>query len=134
MQDSNLIHRPFSQSAFSSVSALGYTLLLYCKVWDLGSKSLLTTFQFPQPIACLAWDLTERMFFAASSDGSIHQMNLFRQRDDKSGGQAVEAIGGAGVNDVIRVDDDPEAKKKRLISIEYIPLGLSAFQDSLFLL
>ncbi|TFK39957.1 WD40-repeat-containing domain protein [Crucibulum laeve] len=90
------------------------------KLWDLASQSLLTTFQFPKPISFLAWDVTERMFFAASADGSIHQMNLFRQRDSKFGGQAIEAIGGAGVTDIIRVDDDSrEAKKKRLISVGY---------------
>ncbi|KAJ7281918.1 WD40 repeat-like protein [Mycena rebaudengoi] len=88
------------------------------KLWDLASRSLLTTFQFPQPISCLAWDLTERMFFAASKDGSIHQMNLFRQREDKSGGPIMEAIGGAGVTDIIRVgEDEQKAQKRRLISV-----------------
>ncbi|KAJ7132140.1 WD40 repeat-like protein [Mycena epipterygia] len=88
------------------------------KLWDLSSQSLLTTFQFPQPISCLAWDLTERMFFAASKDGSIHQMNLFRQREDKSSSQIMEAIGGAGVTDIIRVGDEDQTKaqKRRLIS------------------
>ena len=67
----------------------------------------------------MAWDVTERLFFAASSDGSIHQMNLFRERDSKIGGVITEAVGGAGVTDVIRVDDDEsrEARKKRLISV-----------------
>lgn len=61
------------------------------------------------------------MFFAASSDGSIHQMNLFRQRDNKSGGQITEAVGGAGVSDIIRVgDEDPQVRKKRLISVRYV--------------
>ncbi|KAJ7113691.1 WD40 repeat-like protein [Mycena crocata] len=89
------------------------------KLWDLASQSLLTTFQFPQPISCLAWDLTERMFFAASKDGSIHQMNMFRQREDKSGGHVMEAIGGAGVTDIIRVgnEDQTKAQKRRLISV-----------------
>ncbi|KAG6817549.1 hypothetical protein H0H87_007517 [Tephrocybe sp. NHM501043] len=55
---------------------------------------------------------------AASSDGSIHQINLFRQRDTKKGGQFTEAIGGAGVSDIIRVgEEDREAQKKRLISV-----------------
>lgn len=95
------------------------------QLWDLSSRSLLTTFQFPQPISCLAWDLTERIFLAASADGSIHQMNLFRQRDFRqrdsdTGAQVPEAIGGAGVGDVIRVgEEDREARKKRLISVGY---------------
>ncbi|KAL0064415.1 Pre-rRNA-processing protein ipi3 [Marasmius tenuissimus] len=61
---------------------------------------------FPQVISTLAWDVTERLFFAASADGSIHQMNLFRER---------EAIGGGGVSDVIRATD--ETRKERLINV-----------------
>ncbi|KAJ6504901.1 hypothetical protein C8R47DRAFT_1104131 [Mycena vitilis] len=59
------------------------------------------------------------MFFAASKDGSIHQMNLFRQREDKTGGLVMEAIGGAGVTDIIRVGDAEQSKaqKRRLISV-----------------
>ncbi|KAH9169914.1 WD40 repeat-like protein [Lactarius sanguifluus] len=88
------------------------------KIWDLSSKSLLTTFQFPHAVACIAWDLTERLFFAASTDGSIHQVNLFRTRANKSGGYVAEAIGGAGVNDVLLVrDDDSSTTKRRLISV-----------------
>ncbi|KAH9839891.1 WD40 repeat-like protein [Rhodofomes roseus] len=88
------------------------------KLWDLSSKTLLTTFHFPQPIACLVWDATERLFFAGSADGSIHQVNLFRQREDKFGRAAMEAVGGGGVNDMIRInDEDPQAAKKRLISV-----------------
>ena len=83
---------------------------------------MLTTFHFPQPISYLAWDVTERLFFAASADGSIHQMNLFRERASKLGGITTEAIGGGGVTDIIRVDDDEtrEARKKRLISVGYL--------------
>ncbi|KDR80579.1 hypothetical protein GALMADRAFT_240898 [Galerina marginata CBS 339.88] len=89
------------------------------KLWDLSTRSLLTTFQFPQPISSLAWDVSERLFFAASANGSIHQMNLFHERDFKVGGTVSEAIGGAGVTDIIRVDDDAsrEARKKRLIIV-----------------
>ena len=91
------------------------------QLWDLSSRSLLTTFHFPQPISYLAWDVTERLFFAASADGSIHQMNLFHERASKLGGTITEAVGGAGVTDVIRVDDEEsrEARKKRLISVGY---------------
>ncbi|KAG6826557.1 hypothetical protein H0H92_015311 [Tricholoma furcatifolium] len=87
-------------------------------LWDLSSQSLLTTFQYPKPISSLAWDLTERIFMAASPDGSIHQTNLFRQRDTKKGGQFTEAIGGAGVTDIIRVGEEGrEATRRRLISV-----------------
>lgn len=44
-------------------------------------------------------------------------MNLFRQRNDKLGGQVTEAIGGASVSDIIRVGEDQEYQKKRLISV-----------------
>ncbi|KAI1796611.1 WD40 repeat-like protein [Ganoderma leucocontextum] len=88
------------------------------KLWDPASKSLLTTFYFPQPISCIAWDVSERLFFAASADGSIHQVNLFRQREDKFSRAAMEAVGGAGVSDVIRINDaDPAAARKRLIVV-----------------
>ncbi|GJE91052.1 WD40 repeat-like protein [Phanerochaete sordida] len=88
------------------------------KVWDLESKSLLTTFHFPRPISTLAWDFTERLFFAASPDGFIHQVNLFRQRDDKTS-RIMEAVGGAGSTDIIRItDEDQQAARKRLITVD----------------
>lgn len=96
------------------------SLMFYLQLWDLSSRTLLTTFQFPEPISSLAWDVTERLFFAASADGSIHQMNLFRQRSDKAGRQIIEAVGGAGVTDIIRTEDDREAQKKRLISVGFV--------------
>ncbi|KAL1738639.1 WD40-repeat-containing domain protein, partial [Schizophyllum fasciatum] len=89
------------------------------KVWDLATKSLLTTFTFPQVISRLAWDVAERFIFAAAPDGSIHQVNLFRDADEKSRIPA-EAVGGAGLSDIIRIEDIPaEARRKRLISVGY---------------
>ncbi|CAL1714772.1 unnamed protein product [Somion occarium] len=88
------------------------------KLWDLSSHTLLTTFQFPHPIKVLAWDVTERLFFAASEDGSIHQVNLFRQREEKFARNGLEAVGGAGVTDIIRIDGEgQENSRKRLISV-----------------
>ncbi|KAK0446690.1 WD40 repeat-like protein [Armillaria borealis] len=105
------------------------------KLWDLSSKSLLTVFQFPKAIACLAWDPTERMFFAASSDGSIYQMNLFRQSKDAMKGRTMEAIGGAGVHEIIRIDDEgPIPSNKRLIAVGQDVTCLSiSFTGSLLL-
>jgi len=98
-----------------------YIFISGLQLWDLSSRSLLTTFQFPRPISSLAWDLTERIFFAASADGHIHQMNLFRQRETKPGGQFIEAVGGAGINDVIRVsEEDCVSQKKRLIFVSWV--------------
>lgn len=48
-------------------------------------------------------------------------MNLFRYRDTKSGGQFTEAIGGAGLSDIIRVgEEDRETRKRRLISVGWV--------------
>ncbi|EPQ56441.1 WD40 repeat-like protein [Gloeophyllum trabeum ATCC 11539] len=90
------------------------------KLWDLGARTLLTTFHFPQPISHLAWEPTERVFFAASSgdDGTIYQMNLFKQT--RAGKNAiVEAIGGGGATDIVRIgDDDGSAPKKMSIQVD----------------
>ena len=86
------------------------------KVWDLSTQTLLSTFQFPKAITTIVWDPTERMFFAASVDGSIHQVNLFSQREDRF----AAAVGGGGVADPIRIGDDSGSTgptKKRLISV-----------------
>jgi hypothetical protein len=48
-------------------------------------------------------------------------MDLFRQRETKTGAQFIEAIGGSGINDIIRTgEEDGTATKKRLISVGYI--------------
>ncbi|KAL4062481.1 WD40-repeat-containing domain protein [Scleroderma citrinum] len=86
------------------------------KLWDLSTQSLITTFHFPKPITCITSDISERMFFAASPDGSVHQVNLFRERDSKHGGKIIVAIGGAGTSDIIRVDDE-NVGKTRLITV-----------------
>ncbi|KIY53401.1 WD40 repeat-like protein [Fistulina hepatica ATCC 64428] len=101
---------------FTSCRVLTSSLDYSVKLWDLSSQTLLTTFQFPKPISCLAWDATENFFFAAASEGAVYQVNLFRPADESSGTQAT-AVGGEGVNDIIRVDDTPTTSKKRLISV-----------------
>ncbi len=80
----------------------------------------MTTFQFPRAISCLAWDVAERFFFAASSEGSIHQVNLFREKQSTFGFET-EAVGGAGVTDIIHIETETsrEEKKKQLISVGY---------------
>lgn len=50
-------------------------------------------------------------------------MNLFRQRADRLS-RALEAVGGAGSTDVIRLtDEDQEDTKKRLISVGCVALS-----------
>lgn len=63
---------------------------------------------FPHPITHLAFEVTERTFFAASSDefGSLYQVKLFRRRDDES--RRIDAVGGGGMTEAIRVDTDPK--------------------------
>jgi pre-rRNA-processing protein IPI3 len=85
------------------------------------TQTLLTTFLFPQPIANIIWDPTERVFFAAAlgASGAIHQVNLFRRRTDRGG--LVEAVGGAGVTDVVRIDEQNEQDSmRRLLVVEYV--------------
>lgn len=87
------------------------------KVWDLSTQTLLSTFQFPKAITTVAWDAAERFFFAASTEGSIYQINLFSRREDRF----ATAVGGGGAADPIRIGDDSSVTgptKKRLISVE----------------
>lgn len=86
-------------------------------MWNLSSYTLLTTFQFPKPISLLTWDPTERVFFAGSADGDIHQVNLFKRRQDKLS-RVLEAVGGAGSTDIVRpTEEDEDSLKKRLIPV-----------------
>lgn len=79
---------------------------------------LLTTFQFPHVIAHLAWDVTERVFFAASQDGSIHCVNLFRQRKSDARESISDAVGGGGTSDVIRiVEEEAKSQSRKLIQV-----------------
>lgn len=77
----------------------------------------------------MAFDPSERTLFAASAEGSIHQVNLYRQRKDYAGypSGVVEAVGGLGEGDAIRVPSSEGAKastSKRLIAVGYVPLLL----------
>ena len=90
------------------------------KVWDLSTRTLLSAFQFPRAIATITWDTAERMFFAASVDGSIHQVNLFSQREDRF----ATALGGGGAANPIRIGEEFGSSgpiKKRLISVGSVP-------------
>ncbi|KAJ3837890.1 WD40 repeat-like protein [Lentinula raphanica] len=104
--------------AFPECRVLSSSIDHSVKLWDLSSRSLLTTFMFPEAISCLAWEPTERLFFAASAspEGAIYQMNLFRQPEDKS--SPARAVGGGGVNDIIHhTDESSGSGKKRLINV-----------------
>ncbi|KIJ55698.1 hypothetical protein M422DRAFT_200031 [Sphaerobolus stellatus SS14] len=97
--------RVFTSSADSTV-----------KIWDLSTRIILTSIVFPKPISNLVVDPTERFVMAGSEDGSIYQCNLFRKRPDATNSRTMEALGGGGMSDVIRLVDD-EATNQRLISV-----------------
>ncbi|KAF8518999.1 WD40 repeat-like protein [Hysterangium stoloniferum] len=103
------------------------------KVWDLSTRTLLTSILFPQSIILLSVDPSERFIFAASHEGSIYQYNLFRKRPDTSNARAIEALGGAGMSDTIRVIDD-EAASRRLISVGQSVTALSLSMSSSLLI
>ncbi|KAI0028547.1 WD40 repeat-like protein [Vararia minispora EC-137] len=97
------------------------------KLWDFSTNTLLTTFLLPRPISHVVFDATERLIFAVANgpEGDIYQVNLLRRRDDH-----VEAVGGAGVNDIIRLgmenknEQDP-ASGKISVGEEVTVLSLS---------
>lgn len=58
-------------------------------------------------------------------------MNLFRTRIDKTRGPIAEAVGGAGVGDVLSVaEDGPNANKRRLVSVACVTPSLRYSQQS----
>lgn len=67
-------------------------------------------------------DLTERVFFAASPQGNIHQVNMFRKRVDQFGRRngPMEAVGGEGQGTAERIGMEESAEKERLITVGYV--------------
>lgn len=62
--------------------------------------------------------MTERVFFAASQDGSIHCVNLFRQRKTNAGESISEAVGGSGTSEVIRIaEEGANSQSRKLIQV-----------------
>ncbi|KZT43257.1 WD40 repeat-like protein [Sistotremastrum suecicum HHB10207 ss-3] len=102
--------------AFPTCRVLSSSADCSVKMWDLATQSLLTTFVFPKPIISISMDLTERLFFGASQDGSIHQVNLYRQRKDKYSRGNFEPVGGEGVGESIQIAQEEDASS-RLISV-----------------
>ncbi|KAG0248460.1 Pre-rRNA-processing protein ipi3 [Mortierella polycephala] len=77
-----------------------------CKLWDLSTGSLLTTFLFPTKIMALAFDPSERYFLAASgtpastsstadeADYLIYQALLYKAKHAQQGYMTMEAVDG----------------------------------------
>jgi pre-rRNA-processing protein IPI3 len=111
-------------------------------VWDLATKSLLSTFHLPSPLQHLILDPTERAFFAASNlpTGEVYQFNLFQPRKNPLGHEdqdmEIEAMGGHGRGDVIRVEVDSDAARRKRIFEPNAPvtsLGLSLTSSNLLI-
>ncbi|KAF9908831.1 Pre-rRNA-processing protein ipi3 [Linnemannia zychae] len=77
-----------------------------CKLWDLSTGSLLTTFLFPTKITALVLDPSERYFLAASgtpastsstaneADYLIYQAMLYKAKHTQQGYTTMEAVDG----------------------------------------
>ncbi|KAI8347035.1 WD40-repeat-containing domain protein [Mortierella sp. GBAus27b] len=77
-----------------------------CKLWDLSTGALLTTFLFPTKILALALDPAERYFLAASgtpasssssaneADYLIYQAMLYKAKHAQQGYTTLEAVDG----------------------------------------
>ncbi|KAI5121624.1 hypothetical protein M0805_001154 [Coniferiporia weirii] len=122
--------------AFPSCRILTSSVDHSVKLWDLSSRTLLTTFLFPSPIHSLAFEIAERTFFAASSatssgvnGGVVYQVKLFRRRDAQNSRPDIEAVGGGGVAEAIRLDADP--KRTIFVGQPISSLALSLTQSTL---
>ncbi|EJU03527.1 WD40 repeat-like protein [Dacryopinax primogenitus] len=101
----------WGMGAFPGCRLFTVSLDSTCKIWDITTKTLMTTFVFPSPLSFIAVERTERTFFAASAEGEIFQMNLFRQRPGASGFR-MEAVGGGGGAEAIRLGEGGDDIRK----------------------
>ncbi|RUS26831.1 WD40-repeat-containing domain protein [Jimgerdemannia flammicorona] len=94
--------------SFRTARVLTGSLDHTCKIWDLATGILLTTFLLPYPITALALDPAERTFFAAGGN-LVYQVDLYRRREARNYGSGeVEAVGGSGrVEGIEGGDGDP---------------------------
>jgi pre-rRNA-processing protein IPI3 len=80
------------------------------KAWDLSTRALLTTVHLPAPLTHVVLDGAERALFGAAGS-AVYEVRLFAPRAD---GGALEALGGHGRGDMLRID--AAAANKRLFS------------------
>lgn len=95
-----------------SDSALVTDLRLYSaskdgtlRVYDVATKSLLTTFVFSVPVECIARDPAGRALYAGLNDGSIRQVQMYVVNQFT---HVLEAIGGHGK--IVTVESDPDLR------------------------
>jgi pre-rRNA-processing protein IPI3 len=69
-------------------------------MWSLSPPfDLLSTFSFPPSVipTAITVDPTERFFYAASAQGDVYHVSLFRRRTELGGRRGdLEAVGGGG--------------------------------------
>lgn len=71
------------------------------RVYDVRTKSLLTTFVFSSPVECIASDPADRALYAGLSDGSIRQVQMYVVNQYS---HVLEAVGGNGK--IVTVEPD----------------------------
>lgn len=71
-------------------------------IYDVLSKSLLTTFVFPTQVECFARDPAGRAIYAGLSDGTVRQVPFYVINPHS---RVLEAVGGSGK--VVTVESDP---------------------------
>ncbi|RUS19539.1 WD40-repeat-containing domain protein [Endogone sp. FLAS-F59071] len=82
--------------SFRAARILTSSLDHTCKLWDLATGTLLTTFLLPHPVTALALDPAERSLFAAAGN-AVHQIEMYRRREESGYSVEIEAVGGGGV-------------------------------------
>ncbi|CAG8492759.1 11137_t:CDS:10 [Scutellospora calospora] len=124
--------------SFRTARVLTSSLDHTCKLWDLSSGHLLTTFIFPTAITAIALDPAERMFFAGGKDNLIYQVNLYRRIENRTynvsgqSGFEIAAVGGAGVVEDVASEHDKTNLIFRGHGMSITTLSLS--YDTTFLL
>ncbi|GBC04692.1 hypothetical protein RclHR1_05810004 [Rhizophagus clarus] len=85
--------------SFNTTRVLTSSLDHTCKLWDLATGYLLTTFVFPTAITCIIADPAERMFFGGGNDNLIYQVYLYTKQEKRgyfmaNNNEEVIAVGG----------------------------------------
>ncbi|PKY38151.1 WD40 repeat-like protein [Rhizophagus irregularis] len=106
--------------SFNTTRVLTSSLDHTCKLWDLATGCLLTTFIFPAAITCLIADPAERMFFGGGNDNLIYQIYLYTKQENRgysmtNSREEVIAVGGtASIVDVCEIASSKDNRKGNL--------------------
>ncbi|RIA98137.1 WD40-repeat-containing domain protein [Glomus cerebriforme] len=102
---------------FNTTRVLTSSLDHTCKLWDLATGYLLTTFIFPTVITCIIVDPAERMFFGGGNDNLIYQVYLYRKQENRgysatNSNEEIIAVGGTGsIEDVCEISSSKDNRK-----------------------